>query len=247
MTILVLCVFLVLALSRLLLAGQRRAGRDLLACAIAWAFVVGAGPLPHLLLRGLDRDPPADGSAWKVKNVVVVLGAGTVRGRREGQVNSTLLGYPRLLEGARLYRDCKKSAPACTLLLTGGDPRHNGISEAEVMRGDLVGIGIPEADILLEPKSNNTFQNAAFSSQIIRANAYDRVALVTSGTHLRRALKFFSHFRVDALGFPSEQAKATYFPIPLAQNFSLADLAIHEYLGLLRYQVYELFGWNSAE
>jgi hypothetical protein len=36
--------------------------------------------------------------------------------------------------------------------------------------------------------------------------------------------------------------------IPLSYNFLLTDLAIHEYVGVLRYFVYERMGWNvSAE
>jgi hypothetical protein len=33
-------------------------------------------------------------------------------------------------------------------------------------------------------------------------------------------------------------------PIPLAYNFALADLAVHEYTGILRYYVYQQLGWN---
>ena len=37
-------------------------------------------------------------------------------------------------------------------------------------------------------------------------------------------------------------------PSPLSYNFLLADLAIHEYVGVLRYSVYQFMGWNvSAE
>jgi hypothetical protein len=34
--------------------------------------------------------------------------------------------------------------------------------------------------------------------------------------------------------------------IPLSYNFLLADLAIHEYAGVLRYLVYERMGWNAS-
>jgi hypothetical protein len=34
--------------------------------------------------------------------------------------------------------------------------------------------------------------------------------------------------------------------VPLAYNFAVADIALHEYLGIMRYHVYNALGWNSA-
>ena len=32
--------------------------------------------------------------------------------------------------------------------------------------------------------------------------------------------------------------------LPLSYNFAMADLALHEYTGIVRYHVYNAMGWN---
>ena len=72
----------------------------------------------------------------------------------------------------------------------------------------------------------------------------DQVMLVTSGLHLRRSMLYFSHFGVRALPARGDYVGAAMNSLPLAHNFLLMDLTLHEYAGLLRYHVYEMLGWN---
>jgi hypothetical protein len=32
--------------------------------------------------------------------------------------------------------------------------------------------------------------------------------------------------------------------LPTGYNFAIADLVVHEYIGILRYYIYNLLGWN---
>jgi hypothetical protein len=52
------------------------------------------------------------------------------------------------------------------------------------------------------------------------------------------------HFAVRALPARADYVGAVMSPLPLAHNFLLMDLTVHEYAGLLRYRVYEMLGWN---
>ncbi len=112
------------------------------------------------------------------------------------------------------------------------------------MRRELREIGIPESDVLIESKSNNTFQNAQFSSEILQTHAVDQTIVVTSGLHLPRALLYFSHFGVRALGAPADRLTSIASVFPLAHNFAFTDIAVHEYLGFLRYRFYNWMDWN---
>ena len=68
--------------------------------------------------------------------------------------------------------------------------------------------------------------------------------LVTSGLHLRRSILYFSHFGVHSLPVRADYVGAMMSPVPLAYNYLLMDLTLHEYVGVLRYHVYEMLGWN---
>lgn len=91
----------------------------------------------------------------------------------------------------------------------------------------------------------NTWQNAQFTAEILAGQQPDRVVLVTSGLHVRRSLIYFSHFGVRAIGVRADYAHARLSLLPNAYNLLMAELALHEYVGILRYHVYNWLGWNS--
>jgi hypothetical protein len=70
--------------------------------------------------------------------------------------------------------------------------------------------------------------------------------LVTSGIHLRRSILYFKRFGIRGQPVRADYISATSSATPLSYNFLLADLAIHEYAGVLRYFVYERMGWNAS-
>jgi len=70
------------------------------------------------------------------------------------------------------------------------------VTEAEDYRAEMLRLGIEDSDIVPEGRSLNTFQNAEFTEEILRGQPFDRLFLVTSGLHLRRALLYFGHFGV---------------------------------------------------
>src|SRR4029077_20346804 len=60
--------------------------------------------------------------------------------------------------------------------------------EAEAMRSTAVEQGVPAADILLEQRSTDTYQNVTFVRDILQAHGWTSVLLVSSPYHMRRAL-----------------------------------------------------------
>lgn len=161
-------------------------------CAVLRSYP--AGPKPDF--ARLER------VAWKAKNIIIVLG---MRTERWGDlVVVPLVATPRILETARLYRDCKASGKRCLILASGGDPASNGMSEAAVMKRELVGIGIPSADVLVEERSGTTHENAENSRPILQKEAPDLTVLVTSGPHLKRALRLFEEFQLHPIPAPAD-------------------------------------------
>ncbi len=208
-------------------------------------FAAGCGPLPSLMMRDLHAGLTAEGPAsWNRNPVIILLGAGTEYDGRRAEVPTFAFG--RVTKALELYRSCRESAAHCRVLVSGGDPQHRGASEAAVYGRELVALGVDAGDLILETRSSNTWQNARFSSALLKSSGADQVLLVTSGYHCRRSRLYFSHFGVDALFVRGDYEGAVLTFLPTAYNFTLADAAIHEYLGILRYYIYQWLGLNAS-
>jgi uncharacterized SAM-binding protein YcdF (DUF218 family) len=94
----------------------------------------------------------------------------------------------RTRHGVRLYRE----GHVPKLLVTGGGTLARLRPEAARMRDLALQLGVPEADLLVEARSNNTFANARYSLDLLReAGLLDglrAVLLVSSEWHMRRVL-----------------------------------------------------------
>lgn len=231
------------------LAKRRRASLALFVASAAAFFAIGCGPVPAWLLRELQAPYAARPAiAWGERNAIVMLGLATEKIAATGAVEPGTFSYSRVVEAASLYRDCRRARAnaGCKILVSGGDARRNGAPEASIYRDALIGLGVDAADVLSEPRSMNTWQNAQFTRVVLDGYRADRVLLVTSGVHLRRSALYFAHFGVAAIPVRAEYLQAVTFPLPLAYNFSVADLALHECLGIARYRLYDALGWNPA-
>lgn len=82
------------------------------------------------------------------------------------------------------------------LILSGG-AAHNQFVEAEVMARAAEAQGIPRSAIFIEPKAQDTIQNACYSARIMRAHGWRSAEVVSSAAHLPRTGLIFSHLPID--------------------------------------------------
>lgn len=238
---------LVLFLLVALLFKLKRVAISLTALLLFTIFLVGSGILTQWTLTQLQQAPKPDLN-WKASNLFIVLGSGTTRTPYSEDLMTSLPGVPRVFKVARLYFDCKKKEVICKVLLSGGDPRKNGESEAAVMAKELLALNIPGEDILLEDKSSNTFLNAKFSKGFLKTkDPFEKIFLITSGTHLKRSLLYFEHFGIRATGIASDNLQSDFSLMPKSSNVYLLDIALHEYIGILRYHFYNFMKWNEPK
>jgi|TARA_B110000495_G_C22825894_1_gene481959 uncharacterized SAM-binding protein YcdF (DUF218 family) len=104
----------------------------------------------------------------------------------------------RLLYTVKLYQDKVINK----IIITGASGSlQSEIIEAEFLKLYLVKIGIPETDIICETKSQNTFQNAAYTADLIFSNhkSAPSCLLITSDFHYKRAIACFkkNNLQVD--------------------------------------------------
>jgi len=91
----------------------------------------------------------------------------------------------RVERAIQLYRE----GAAPLLVLSGGGT--GPVPEAEYMREKALGGGVPEAALLIEPLSHNTFENARETARLLRFSGLRSVLLVSHRTHLPRAILLF--------------------------------------------------------
>lgn len=208
---------------------------------------VGCGPLPAWLLATLQADYAAPPTlTWGSRNAIVLLGAGTMKIPDAQAAEPEIFSYARLVTAARLYHDCRRTGASCQVIVSGGDPQKHGEPEALVYARVLSDLGVNLPDLVTEVNSLNTWQNAKFTAEMLRKKRVDRTVLVSSGIHLRRSQLYFAHFGVLVSALRADYLMPMFGIVPAAYNFTVCDFAIHEYIGLARYSIYNALGWNST-
>lgn len=111
-------------------------------------------------------------------DAILILGA---RSYIEGAYNPCLKA--RVEHGVNLYK--AKYAPK--ILVSGGDDKEDKVNEAETMKKIAVSLGVPANDVLLETKSNSTYENFVYSQKVLQAKDSDSIIIVTEPFHIARA------------------------------------------------------------
>lgn len=97
-------------------------------------------------------------------------------------------GADRVWHASRLYAAGK----APVVLLSGGSDMTAALyAESLGMRQFMLDLGVPANALLTEERSRNTRENAEMLAKLLRERGIQKVLLVTSALHMRRAVKLF--------------------------------------------------------
>lgn len=244
MTLPLLLAMLLLALG-LARAGRRRLSRIGYALVVVLFLLAASGLAPKLLLGTLQapyaRRPVPQ---WAASNVIVLLTAGDTHAPY-GPIEPGMSSYGRIVETVVLYRRCRQAGGNCRVLISGGDALHVGVPLAVTYARSLHELGVPVADMWLETRSLNTWQNAQFAQPLLSRLAAQRVWLVTSGYHMARAMLCFERFGIHASPVRADYLRPLRSLLPSAANVELTDTALHEYVGMAVYRLLDGLGWRS--
>lgn len=146
----------------------------------------------------------------------------------------------RILVGEELLRN----RTAGRLLISGGSGLilGTGESEAAILGRWLLGRGIPASQIIVEPKSRNTAENARESAAIIRAAGWKKVVLVTSAFHMPRSVMCFRKAGIEVIPYPVDYYASRTFPgpealVPGESALETTTVVIKELIGIAAYKV----------
>lgn len=203
------------------------------------------------LVRSLEWQHIPKSSLPKADAIVVLGGATKSAFKPRPSVDLNEAG-DRVFYGAQLYREGK----APVVIASGGriDWRGGGRSESADMADILKVLGVPASDILQDPTSLNTYENAVNVKKILKKEGIRRVLLITSAMHMPRSLQIFKRQGIDAIAAPtdflvtqrevdeqSNSPQAILLSIlPDTNKLEMTTRALKEYIGTL---IYRLRGW----
>jgi len=217
----------------------RRAGQRMVIGVAVGGLAVAILPLGPWLLVPLENRFPMVKEPPKHVDGIIVLGGMVDQfvTRARGQV---ALGgaVERLTEFAVLSR----RYPKAKLVFTGGSGSlfHQDVKEADVLRPTFRDVlGIDMGRLMLENQSRNTYENAALTYKLIRPQPGQTWILITSASHMPRAVGAFRKSGWRVVPYPVDFNFRGDERLDLSFDFASGlrglDAGLHEWAGLIFY------------
>jgi uncharacterized SAM-binding protein YcdF (DUF218 family) len=139
--------------------------------------------------------------------------------------------------GASVKRDLEgiiihKSMPNSKIIFTGYEG--NTDTPTAVMNARLAeALGVKKEDMIVNPKPKDTKEEAIFTKSLVGNEPF---ILVTSATHIPRAMRLFKSLGLNPIPAPTNFYKKEFngfFEAPSISSFSRSQIAMHEYWGIL--------------
>jgi uncharacterized SAM-binding protein YcdF (DUF218 family) len=212
----------------------------LLAAAL-WAYVVSMPATANALVRWLESRhavPPDTAMATAgPAPTVLVLSGGWFRPTGNGyEVMLTSADWQRIDTGVRLQQRL-----GGRLLFSGAPLPDQSDSVAQRMAREAQRLGAPAQALAVETRSQNTYENLAFSDREFALRAGAPVVLVTSALHLPRAVAVARKLGIAVLPFPCDFKGEAFAKwqlwVPSNDGAAALERALHEWLGLWAYRL----------
>ena len=208
----------------------------LIAGCIGWFVLVSTPLVPAILINSLEDqhnpvfveeldDPDAEYH-------IIVLGSGHGIDDRlpaNSLLSANALG--RLNEGIRLHRQLPNSR-----LVLSGFSSSGRTSQAEMLRKTAVLLGVNEESTLIQTEPGNTCEEARVYAE--NFGTQYPVILVTSATHMPRAMVLFESQGIHPMASPTNYRlrgswKKKRIGLPAVNNINNTQSALYEYAGRL--------------
>jgi uncharacterized SAM-binding protein YcdF (DUF218 family) len=244
------CILLILAL---FFNKRHRLRKSLIISALLILWLGSNRWVSYGLARSLEwRNLPPETTPKAA--VIVVLGGGTESADPPRPMTEINSAGDRVLYAAKLYQ--QEAAPV--ILVSGGNLAFSsarGDTPAQEMAEILLLTGVPFSAIWQQTKSQNTYEDALYSAQMLAEHDITEVILVTSAMHMPRSVALFEKQGLAVIPAPvdftitEQNWESTFNPgldefliyiLPNTSSLGLTTNILKEYLGML---VYGLRGW----
>lgn len=225
-------VLLIMLALILLYANKIKKAKWMLTLSIVWLFLFSYAPFSNQLLHTIESDHPTLHTAPKEIKYIYVLGGGHHTDESlpiTSQVVET--SVVRLNEGIRLYQQLHRDAK----IIVSGYHGLYDITEHAIMQQKLaISLGVDEKDIILHLGTRDTQEEAQAGKKLL---ADEPFILVTSASHMTRALKFFKNEGLDPIPAPTNHLASIQHPnytdFFSSNALEKSRIVFHEVLGLI--------------
>ena len=191
------------------------------------------------LVRWLEGPRPSpDILAQKYDVAVVLSGMLNLGLSSEGNIEFQE-GVDRILAGISVVR----RGIADQLLITGGSGSllDQSKSEAVLLRDFAIESGLSSDQIIIDPTSRNTHENAVNTAALVRERGYGKILLITSAFHMWRSEAAFNKQglfpEVYPVDFRTSDTITVFSFLPSAGALSGITWMIHELVGVAVYRL----------
>jgi len=203
-----------------------------LSISFLWLFLISYEPLVNQILYKYEASYPSIKTTPKNIQYIYVLGGGHHTDSMHpitsqvGEASSI-----RLNEGIRLYLQLNAQP---TIIVSGYSGLYDPTSGAVMQEKLALALGVKKENLHLEPNPRDTQEEAIAAKKYIGDAPF---ILVTSASHMKRALKFFGNEGLHPIPAPTNHLANIKYPNYTAV-FSVSalrksNIVWHEILGLL--------------
>ena len=223
--------FIILALI-LLYRNKTKPAKFMLTLSILWLFFFSYSPVANTLLYSIESNNPTLHNAPENVKYIYVLGGGHHTDENlpiTSQIVET--SVVRLNEGIRLYHQLHEEA---TIIVSGYSGLFDPTTHAVMQKKLALALGVKKEKIILLPEPRDTEEEAIAAKELLGDKPF---ILVTSASHMTRAIHFFKNEGLDPIPAPTNHLASIQHPN--YTNFFSSDaleksrIVFHEVLGLI--------------
>ena len=196
------------------LLGFRRITAAVVASSTTMMWIAAMPITAMWLIGSLESQYPARPvEDYPAVDAAIVLGGGIEQPSERNPYPDMQIAADRVLHAYRIL----KAGKARVILLSGGSVFNSeaGLSEADSLADILLSLGIERRRLIIENRSRNTYQNARQTAKLFREHRLTTGLLVTSSSHMPRALATFRKAGLDLEPAATDINADSYDDLPL--------------------------------
>ncbi|GDX07957.1 envelope biogenesis factor ElyC [Buttiauxella sp. A111] len=187
-----------LALCLLWFSRWQKSAKAILSVSWLVLLLISLQPVADKMLKPIEDSYPTWRGSEKVDYIVVLGGSYTWNPEWAPSSNLINNSLPRVTEAIRLWQ----ANPSAKMIFTGARAITNPVSTAEAGARVAESLGVPRSQIIVLDSPKDTEEEAAAVAKTIGQQPF---LLVTSASHLPRAMIFFRHAGLNPLPAPANQ------------------------------------------
>lgn len=199
-----------------------------------WMLIISNAFFSNTLIKPLENQYKAYKSIDSSINYVLVLGSGHKTNENISEIsqlsNTALM---RISEGIRIYKQLDNAK----IIFSGYEGDDVKTPHAFIAKKVAISLGVRNEDILTQEKAKDTKEEA----QTLKKNLGEqKFILVTSASHMPRAMKIFQSEKLNAIPAPTDflsKEDGEILSIPRAKEIRKTEIAMHEYIGTLWHEI----------